>query len=115
VRLVFTGRRESGLGVNVHACPGLGAEALRTLLDPHNVLSRLVARLSETRFAQLSKVDIYGETAFNYLQIPELLSDVHSLREDHAATDEQSAFLDRLSELAQWAAAERHLLIFHGD
>jgi len=61
-----------GLDITLLDCNG---KTLETVGDPHNYLHKLLPTADEDSDSLLSKVDWYGDTQFNYLQMKKFLEE----------------------------------------
>jgi hypothetical protein len=86
---------------------------LETVHDPHNFLHRVLIPDDATD-SVLAKIDWYGDTYFNYLQIPRFLEEWNQL-ERHVESAEEKALIDDVRRLAVKAQADGGLLRFVGD
>jgi hypothetical protein len=101
------------MGLSI-AMSGLDGKILERIDDPRNVLHRLLPPASDTDNRCLAKIDWYGDTYFNYLQIPGLLAELDELGR-RASTGEESTLIVAISELAVRCSQKRFLLRFIGD
>lgn len=99
-----------GLSIVQTDCNG---KFLETVHDPHNFLHRLLIPDDATDNV-LAKIDWYGDTYFNYLQIPRFLEEWNQL-EKRAKSSEEKALIDDVRRLAVKAYTDRGLLRFVGD
>jgi hypothetical protein len=85
------------------------------VLDPTNVLGRLLPRPEEEPGSHLSYIDPYGDTVFNGLQAKRFLLEWESLtRRSASATDHP--VLEAIELIAQRCSEEPHLYLkFVGD
>jgi hypothetical protein len=82
--------------------------------DPTNILHRLLPSEDEA-YLHLSAIDWYGNTTFNYLQMPRLMKEWQDV-ERRAATSDEVALVEGVRNLAEQVAARRHVyLLFFGD
>jgi hypothetical protein len=99
-----------GLSIALTDCNG---KILETVDDPKNFLHRLLPSGEESQNL-LAKIDWYGDTYFNYLQIKEFLEEWDKL-EQRATSPEEKALIDGVRRLAMQSAKDRGLLRFIGD
>lgn len=98
-----------GVGVSLEDENGSTIQLLR---DDPGVLSRAIAGTAESTC--LGAIDPYGDTTFNRLQIPRLLSELREAARPRNPSDEQ--WLSELEALAQTVADGYHLYLkFFGD
>jgi hypothetical protein len=89
--------------------------ALEILDDPSNLVARFLPDCADVEFACLRFVDLYGDTVFNQLQLPQLLEELQSLAERSFDATVQG-HLTALSDLVQKASGQVHSYIrFCGD
>jgi len=100
-----------GLGIALTDCNG---KILESVHDPKNFLHRVLPPRDEASESVLSKIDWYGDTYFNYLQIPRFLGEWDQL-ERHAKSPEEKALIDDVRRLAAQAKKDSGLLRFIGD
>ncbi len=101
------------MGLSI-AVSGLGGEILEQVDDPKNYLHRLLLAADERNISVLSKIDWYGDTYFNYLQLPGFLAEWEVLA-PRTTTAEERALIDAVRRLAQRCLEKRYLLRFIGD
>jgi hypothetical protein len=82
--------------------------------DPGNILHRLLPPSDEASVALLSKIDWYGDTYFNYLQLEGFLREWDQLAK-RAETRQENDLVDGIKILAKRCQNERNLLRFIGD
>jgi hypothetical protein len=101
-----------GLAVRVETEDG---SRIAEVLDPTNVLHRLLPSEDDDTYHCLRYVDWYGNTVFNRLQMETVLRELDRIRlAVHGAGELE--LLDRLKELAHRCEAEPHLYLkFYGD
>jgi hypothetical protein len=101
-----------GLAVTVEAEDG---SQIAEVLDPTNVLHRLLPSKGDDTYYCLRYVDRYGNTVFNRLQMETVLQELERMRVNARGADELE-LLARLAELARRCQAEPHLYLkFYGD
>jgi hypothetical protein len=100
-----------GLSVILTNCNG---ELIERLDDSKNFMHRLLPASSETSDAALAKIDWYGDTYFNYLQITRFLQEWEQL-EQRAESSEEKAVVAGVRQLAIRCHKDRGLLRFIGD
>ena len=98
-----------GLGIVLTDCNG---KLLERVDDPRNLLHRLLPATNDDSEHVLAKIDWYGDTYFNYLQIKDLLEEWDQLV---AETSEEIALIDGVRRLAVGCQKDRGLLRFIGD
>jgi hypothetical protein len=83
--------------------------------DGGEILHRLLPPPNDRSFVCLRFVDWYGDTSFNHLQMPDLISELDRLKT--TPTDvEAEQLLDDIRTLATRCLAERHTYLkFYGD
>lgn len=90
-------------------------EAIDRVEDPTNVLHRLLPSPENARFRYLGAIDWYGDTVFNYLQIPQFLEEWSQITA-MASVPAESALMRNIKKLAERVGSERHLYLkFYGD
>lgn len=90
-------------------------EILDSVSDPKNFLHKLLPDANEDSKALLSKIDWYGDTFFNYLQMKQFLEEWEDLRKCASTTEEQT-LVDGVRGLAVRCAEDRgEYLKFIGD
>jgi hypothetical protein len=100
-----------GLSIILADCNG---ELIERLDDPKNVLHKLLPASSETSSAALAKIDWYGDTYFNYLQMMQFLGEWDQL-ERRAESSQEKAVVSGVRQLAMRCQKDRGLLRFIGD
>ncbi len=89
-------------------------EVLGSIGDPKNFLHRLLPPEDENSDSLLAKIDWYGETVFNYLQMKRFLAEWDRLV-GSAQTPEEQHLLAAVKSLAIRCQKDRELLRFVGD
>ncbi|HEY8209543.1 MAG TPA: hypothetical protein VIG99_18780 [Myxococcaceae bacterium] len=90
-------------------------EPLEQVEDPTNVLHRLLPAPEDATYRCLSGIDWYGDTVFNHLQAPQLLTEWRRASTAASSPDE-SAVMKAIERMAERVANERHLYLkFYGD
>jgi hypothetical protein len=89
-------------------------ECLERVGDPRNILARRLPSPDDTEYQCLGMIDLYGDTVFNYLQIPRFLDELHRIASP-SPSPEESALFKRIEEMARRVAEERFYLKFIGD
>jgi hypothetical protein len=88
---------------------------LEAVLDPQMHLSQIVAAEEAVGTKLLRVIDRYGDTTFNQLQIPDLISELQEAVRWPIGADGR-AHLDEVIELVRKAAGEVHTYLrFVGD
>jgi hypothetical protein len=82
--------------------------------DPRNVLHKLLPQCDEDSSTVLAKIDWYGDTYFNYLQMKRFLEEWEQL-EQRVENPEEDELLDGVRSLAKRCREDRMLLRFIGD
>jgi hypothetical protein len=82
--------------------------------DPKNFLHKLLPPADEESAAILTKIDWYGDTYFNYLQVGQFLREWDRLAQS-AETPEENELIHEVVHLAKRCQKERTLLRFIGD
>lgn len=102
------------MGISVVLETESGREVER-IDDPTNVLHLLLPTEDDTSFEYLSRIDWYGDTVFNRLQIDAFLAEWERVRA-RAQTSEAVTLHARIEELAKRGEQEPHLYLkFYGD
>jgi hypothetical protein len=89
-------------------------EVLDRVDDPHNFLHGLLPPADEESHQLLAKIDWYGDTYFNYLQMKIFLDEWDQLAR-RAQTPEERTLLDEVRRLALRCQKDREILRFIGD
>lgn len=100
-----------GLSVGLLDCDG---QVLDRVDDPRNFLHKLLPPADGESQGVLSKIDWYGDTYFNYLQIRNFLTEWASLMKRAQSAEEQALFT-KIKELASLCEKDRDILRFIGD
>ena len=100
-----------GLGI---ALVDFKCEVLDRIDDPHNLLHRLLPPADEGSSQLLAKIDWYGDTYFNYLQMKDFLGEWDQLAQS-AKTLEERTLVDEVRRLAVRCQKDREILRFIGD
>ena len=100
-----------GLSVTLTDCNG---KMIDRLDDPKNILHKLLPASSETSDAALAKIDWYGDTYFNYLQMTRFLEEWDQLERRAESSDEKAVVIG-VRKLAVRCQKDRGLLGFIGD
>ena len=82
--------------------------------DPKNALHKLLPPSDEESASLLTKIDWYGDTYFNYLQMKRFLAEWDQLGQ-RAETPEEVELVDGVRRLAKRCQEDRSLLRFIGD
>lgn len=82
--------------------------------DPKNHLHRFLPPSDEDSASLLAKIDWYGDTYFNYLQLKLFLQEWDQLEQLAQAPDEVE-MVDAVQRLAKQCREDRTLLRFIGD
>ena len=90
-------------------------EPIDRVEDPTNVLHRLLPKPEDPRFRYLGTIDWYGDTVFNYLQIPQFLKEWSQIT-GMASVPSESVLMRTIEKMAERVGNERHLYLkFYGD
>jgi hypothetical protein len=100
-----------GLTITLINCNG---EVLETVTDPQNILHRLLPSGDDGSGDMLDKIDWYGDTYFNYLQMKRFIAEWDHLLE-RTGTKEERALVEAIKKLAVRSLNERDVLRFIGD
>lgn len=100
-----------GLDIKLLDCNG---EVLESIGDPKNFLHKLLPPADPDSDCLLAKIDWYGDTYFNYLQMKQFLVEWGQLAR-RAQTAEEQALVSGIRGLAMSCQADRDLLRFIGD
>jgi hypothetical protein len=100
-----------GLGIVLTDCNG---EPIERTDDPKNFLHKLLPPADEASDSVLAKIDWYGDTYFNYLQINRFLEEWDQMQQ-RAETPEENELIDEVRRLANRCREEHGLLRFIGD
>jgi hypothetical protein len=100
-----------GFDINLESERG---EVLATVVDPQNYLHRLFER-SLKEEPLLPEIDCYGDTVFNRLQMPRVLSQWQALARNSQSPDEKQ-IVEEVRALAERCEGAVHFhLRFIGD
>lgn len=97
-----------------HCTNRLQREVIDRIDDPKNLLHKLLPPADEESESVLAKIDWYGDTYFNYLQIRRFLSEWDQL-EQGAQSDDEKGLIVGVRHLAQRCRKDRALLRWIGD
>ena len=100
-----------GLDIVLTDCNG---EPMESIGDPKNFLHKVLPPADEAPDSVLAKIDWYGDTYFNYLQIKRFLEEWDQL-EQRAESSEEKALIVAVRRLAVRCQNDRGLLRFIGD
>jgi len=100
-----------GMNIVLIDCNGKFVERID---DPKNFLHKLLPPADEASDSVLAKIDWYGDTYFNYLQIKRFLEEWDQL-EKRVESSEEKALVAGLRQLALRCQNDRALLRFVGD
>jgi hypothetical protein len=100
-----------GLNIVLTDCNG---EFIERIDDPKNILHKLLPPADGASDSLLSKIDWYGDTYFNHLQIGRFLKEWDRL-EQRAEASEEKALIVGVRRLAVRCQNDRALLRFIGD
>lgn len=89
-------------------------ETIESIGDPKNFLHRILPAADEDSDNLLTKIDWYGDTFFNYLQMKRFLAEWEPLAV-RATTAEEQEFLASIQRLAIRCQQDRGILKFIGD
>jgi len=88
---------------------------LDSVVDPTNILHRLLPQSNDTDSRCLRYVDWYGDTLFNRQQVDDLLEELQVLL-DNAREYPEKELLGRIMDFARRCKREPHLYLkFSGD
>ena len=82
--------------------------------DSKNFLHELLPPASEGSESMLSKIDWYGDTYFNYLQMKRFLAEWDELAK-RVRTEEQQTLVSSIRKFAVRCQTDRDVLRFIGD
>ena len=100
-----------GLGITIMDC---NRKVLTTIDDPKNFLHRLLPPANEESESLLAKIDWYGDTYFNYLQMKRFLAEWEQLPE-RTQVPEDRTLVANIRSLAIRCQNDRNVLKFIGD
>jgi hypothetical protein len=100
-----------GLGI---ALIDFKCEVLDRVDDPHNSLHRLLPPADEESPELLARIDWFGDTYFNYLQMKNFLDEWDRLG-GSARSPEEETLLEQVRRLAVRCQIDREILRFIGD
>lgn len=102
------------MGLRVVLADEKGTE-IESADDPTNILHRILPSIDDKTFFCLNRIDWYGDTTFNRLQIADFRQELERLIKGSAASNEL-ALLKRISHFAARCQSEPHLYVkFYGD
>jgi hypothetical protein len=101
------------MGLNIVVTDYSG-EIFEKVDDPKNLLHRLLPPSDEESAFLLAKIDWYGDTYFNYLQLRRFLEEWDELGQ-RAQTSEENDLVEGVKRLARRCQQDRSLLRFIGD
>ena len=88
---------------------------LASVEDPTKILRRFLPPPDDCSFACLRYVDLYGDTMFNRLQMPDVVKELRRVLEE-APVEGEKELLDRIIGLAVQCQSAPHLYLrFYGD
>jgi hypothetical protein len=88
---------------------------LKEIHDLDDALVRLAQHEDASQLAIAHTIDPYGDTYFNYLQVPLLLQDLDRINASDLSQSE-TEIVGQIADLARQSLAERHLYVrFVGD
>ena len=100
-----------GLNIVLTDCNGAFVERID---DPRNLLHKLLPTTDAASESVLAKIDWYGDTYFNHLQITPFLREWDQL-EQRAESAEEKALIVGVRHLARRCQKDRTLLRIIGD
>lgn len=90
-------------------------DAIDSVGDPTNLLHRLLPPPESREFRCLNRVDWYGDTVFNRMQMADVVDELQRIRKNVSAPAEEE-LIDKLTRLAVRGQTEPHLYLkFYGD
>jgi hypothetical protein len=103
------------MGLDIQLQDELGGMRERTV-DPKNLLPDLLPSDDKSdNYPLLSRIDLYGNTVFNRIQMPRFLSEWADVAMA-ARTQEEQELVSEIERLARTCCAEVHLYLkFIGD
>ena len=101
------------MGLNI-VFTDFNGELIESIDDPKNFLHKLLPQADEASDSVLAKIDWYGDTYFNYLQMKLFLEEWDQL-EQRAESAEEKVLIVALRRLAVRCQNDRGLLRFIGD
>jgi hypothetical protein len=101
------------MGLNIVVTDYTG-KSFEKIDDPKNILHRLLPPSDEESASLLAKIDWYGDTYFNYLQVKQFLEEWGQLQQ-RAQIPEENELVEGVKRLAQRCQRDRTLLRFIGD
>jgi hypothetical protein len=101
------------VGLNIVVTDYTG-ETFEKIDDQRNILHRLLPPSDEESASLLAKIDWYGDTYFNYLQVRRFLEEWDELVQ-RAQTSEERELVEGVKRLARRCRQDRNLLRFIGD
>ena len=101
------------MGLNI-VLVNYNGEKLESISDPKNFLHRALPPADEDSESLLAKIDWYGDTFFNYLQMRRFLAEWDRLS-GRAETPEEHELVVGVGRLAARCQKDRGILKFVGD
>lgn len=101
------------MGLNI-VLIDFNGKPIESIDDPKNFLHRLLPPSDEASDSMLAKIDWYGDTYFNYLQMKRFLEEWDRL-EQGTESSEDKILISALRRLALRCQQDRCLLRFIGD
>lgn len=101
------------MGLNIVVTDYRG-EIFEKVDDPKNFLHRLLPPSDEESTSLLAKIDWYGDTYFNYLQVKRFLEEWDGVGQ-RVQTPEEHELVEGVRRLAKRCQQDRSLLRFIGD
>jgi len=102
------------MGIEVAVVDEQGTR-ISSIVDPLNILHRLLPTHADPHYQCLNRIDLYGDTTFNRYQIPAVKDELSRLVEAADRPDDV-LFLNKLLALVDTSISEPHLYLkFYGD
>jgi hypothetical protein len=90
-------------------------QKIASIEDPTNILHRVLPTPEDTTFRCLNRIDWYGDTVFNRLQMTDLIPELSRIL-GKLTVREERALIDQIAGFAQQVQSGPHLYLkFYGD
>jgi hypothetical protein len=89
---------------------------IESVEDPANILHQVLPSPDDNTFCYLNRIDWYGDTTFNRLQIADIRQELERLIKAPSTGPNAVSLLERIGEFAVRSQSEPHLYVkFYGD
>ncbi len=87
-----------------------------SILDPTNILHRVLPAYGNPSYKYLNRIDWYGDTTFNHLQLPDLRQEFERLAGENGRAAEELTLIYEILKMVGETGTEPHLYLkFCGD